>query len=126
VETSRAVLRERLTPLGAKVDEIAVYQTVPGRPTLAHYAALRAGIDAIVFTSSITVRNFINLVGPYLEEFTRGAVVACIGPLTAQTARAYGLQVTILSEQSTAQGLFTALEQYFEDPTLENSGSKSK
>ena len=75
----------------------------PG-PTPATLAAA-AGADAITFTSSSTVTNYLAVAG-------RDSVppfVACIGPITADTARAAGLQVDVVAGEHSIEGLVTAL-----------------
>ena len=90
------VLRER----GATVDDIPVYHTGPApgaRPDL-------RGVDAVTFTSSSTVKNFL-AAGPVPP----GAKVVCIGPITAATAREYGLNVTEVAGSYTEDGIVAAL-----------------
>jgi uroporphyrinogen-III synthase len=108
-DIARATLREDLLSYGAFVDEIPVYQTVCGEPTPAAYAELRAGGDAITFTSSSTVRYFFSLLGDESRIITERAMIACIGPITAKTAREYGLTVHLVAEEYTVPGLLAAL-----------------
>jgi uroporphyrinogen III methyltransferase/synthase len=42
-------------------------------------------------------------------EALRGKIVACIGPVTAQTARSAGLHVDVVANDSTSEGLAEAL-----------------
>jgi uroporphyrinogen III methyltransferase/synthase len=95
-EALAAGLRER----GAVVDEVAAYRTVPAarsRPAL-------SDVDAVTFTSSSTVRGFLQG-GPVPIN----AKVVCIGPVTAETARAHGLTVARVAERYTEDGLVDAL-----------------
>jgi uroporphyrinogen-III synthase len=69
-------------------------------------------VDAITFTSSSTVRNFVALVGQ-VDNLPRRPVIACIGPITAQTARDVGLTVDLIADEYTADGLVSALANYF-------------
>ena len=102
-------LRRGLEGLGAAVREVTLYRTVPPSDADERLAeALESGVDVVTFTSSSTVTNLASL----LEgEVTRlgGAIVACIGPVTAETARKAGLNVEILAEDSTAAGLVDAI-----------------
>src|SRR5439155_1751877 len=80
-------------------------------------AALEAGaVDAVTFTSSSTVRNFVELLGrpatPRLFANGRPAV-ACIGPVTAETARHLGLRVDVMPAAYTAPALAAALARHF-------------
>jgi len=104
-EEAREVLPEMLRKRGAEVDEIAVYRTVMENGELPDFST----IDAITFTSSSTVRNFR---ARYPDEIA-GPVIACIGPITAQTAREAGLQVHVEPKQYTIPALVEALNEYF-------------
>jgi len=108
---ARKTLRHMLAEQGAKVDEIATYRTLPATPDAAALAALE-NADIITFTSSSTVRNFINLVGGRQEalRLLRGAAVACIGPITAGTVEEeLSLQPTVVADEYTMDGLVTAI-----------------
>jgi len=106
-DIAREALAVGLRDRGALVDELVAYRTVPARltPELRH-AVLNAGIDIATFTSSSTVRNFIQALGGLdPAEVLRGAQVACIGPITAQTAHELGLRVDIIATEHTIEGL---------------------
>jgi uroporphyrinogen-III synthase len=108
---ARAALRDLLREGGATVKEVPVYETVLGRPEPDAYTALRAGVDVLTFTSSSTVRSFCELLGEEAFAIARAATVACIGPLTEETARACGLRVDVVAEEYTVPGLLAALEE---------------
>jgi uroporphyrinogen-III synthase len=80
-------------------------------------AALEAGaVDAVTFTSSSTVRNFVELLGRRATArlLANGRpAVACIGPVTAETARDLGLRVDVMPAAYTAPALAAALAQHF-------------
>jgi uroporphyrinogen III methyltransferase/synthase len=97
-------LRER----GAVVDEVTAYTTRLAAPDPAALAELLHGVDAITFTSASTVRGFTNWQVPIGD-----AVVACLGPQTAQAAQAAGLPVHLIAPTHTAAALAGALAQYF-------------
>ena len=107
----RASGARRILPLtlrlhGAKVDEVIAYRAVSADEERARLrAALRSGVDWITFTSSSTVRSFVELSGGEL----RGARLAAIGPITARTARDAGLEVAAIAEMFTSEGLVEAL-----------------
>lgn len=113
-EAARPALREGLLARGFRVDQVAVYRTLPGEGDA---AALRelvgAGIDVATFASSLTVRHFAELArragytGP--AEALGGAVAACIGPLTAQAAAECGLTVAVVAGEATVPALVEAL-----------------
>jgi len=100
---ARDVLPEGLRERGFEVDVVEAYRTVPGRPTEAEQAAVAAA-DVVTFTSSSTVRNFLAVVGDVVPP-----VVACIGPVTADTARELGLTVDVEAAEHTIDGLVDAL-----------------
>jgi uroporphyrinogen III methyltransferase/synthase len=116
---ARPVLPETLIARGARVDEVIAYQAIapPDADVDGLRAALAAGtISALTFTSSSTVRNFAELLGP--AEIAKlggsaGPVIACIGPITAETAREVGLPVHVCPQDYTAQGLAAALIDHF-------------
>ena len=81
---------------------------------------LRAGkIDAVTFTSSSTVKNFfarLEQSGVATDEarmLLEPVLIAAIGPITAQTAREFSLNVAIEAERYTIDGLMTALVKVF-------------
>ncbi|CAN5151284.1 uroporphyrinogen-III C-methyltransferase [soil metagenome] len=104
---ARDVLPRGLRELGATVDEVAAYRTIPdgsgGGGLEAELAADR--IDVITFTASSTVQNWVKLVGTALGI----AEVATIGPITSGTARDLGLPVHLEAEEYTIPGLVAAL-----------------
>jgi uroporphyrinogen-III synthase len=99
-----------LAQQGAVVDDIAVYETRPGRLDERALAELKKGVDAVTFTSGLTVRYFVRMAG---AEFLAQTAVACIGPITAATARDLGLRVDIVAGEYTGAGLVSALARYF-------------
>jgi len=115
---ARPVLPEALRARGAVVDEVIAYRAVPpGEADVAGLsAALEAGaVDAITFTSSSTVRNFVALLGRRATaRLLAGgrAAIACIGPVTAETARELGLRVDVVPPTYTAVALAAALARH--------------
>lgn len=117
------LLREQ----GAQVTDIALYDTVTAEPTPAALAELAEGIDAITFTSPSSVRNFLKIMRRNsnvddaagrktrggLSRIFDGAIVACIGPSTAEAAEAEGLTVDVMPRDYTIEALITAVSDYF-------------
>jgi len=99
----RDVLPDGLRHRGWEVDVVEAYRTTTPVPSeeLAQ-AAPRA--DAVTFTSSSTVSGYVAAVGTHVPH-----VVACIGPVTARTARDAGIDVTVVAEEHTVEGLVRAL-----------------
>ena len=110
-DIAREALAIELQKRGAIVDEIAAYRTLPAQPDPGGLIELQRGVDVITFTSSSTVRNFAALVGR--DDASPDTIIACIGPITANTARELGWRVDVLASEYTMDGLVAALIQYF-------------
>lgn len=104
---ARPVLPERLRAAGGDVVEVAAYRTSVANPGAGRMSRLlRAGeVDWLTFTASSTVRNFRRLV----DVAPGSARVACIGPITADTAREQGFEVDVTAREYTIPGLVRAL-----------------
>jgi len=110
---ARSILPEALQEAGAVVDEVEVYQTVkPAKGKDSLKAILKKGIDVVTFTSSSTVRNFMELVSD--KTVMNGVRVAVIGPITAETARNYGLEPHIIPHEYTIPSLVEAIVEHFQ------------
>jgi len=126
---ARKVLVEKLQRAGAIVEEVAAYRTrgaviddEQGHEVLRLLQAHQ--LDILTFTSSSTVRHFVQ----WLADRAPGAAVspialvthnpqlkiACIGPITSQTARELGLDVQIEASEFTIDGLVEAIVQHEE------------
>ena len=111
-------LRAGLTRTGAQVRRVVAYSTVaPETSRELVSEALDEGVDVVTFTSSSTVRNFVRLLDGDMGRLGDTAV-ACIGPLTAATAKELGLDVRVVAERSTVAGLVDAIDAHYreEDP----------
>lgn len=109
---AREAIIEMLSTAGAVVDVVAAYQTLP--PEAADQERLRALIankqlDAITFTSSSTVDNLCDILGPDAPALLAPLLIASIGPITTATARQRGLRVDLTASQYTVRGLVEAL-----------------
>ena len=112
-DIGRDELADGLSRLGADVRRVTAYRTITP-PDAAQRArdAFAEGIDAVTFTSSSTVRNLLALLDDGAGSGTKmldGPLIACIGPVTASTARELGLRVDIEAEEHTVEGLAGAL-----------------
>jgi uroporphyrinogen III methyltransferase / synthase len=107
---ARDALPDGLRALGAVVDVLPVYETVrePGDGGALAEELLAGRIDAVSFTSSSTVRGFVDLVGRAAAGSGRFAAVV-IGPVTARTAREQGISAIVEADEYTVGGLVTAL-----------------
>ncbi|MFN3649343.1 MAG: uroporphyrinogen-III C-methyltransferase [Armatimonadota bacterium] len=109
---AREVLPEVWRSQGAEVDVVPVYESVSDSSGFAELRQRLAegGVDAVTFTASSTVRNFAREIAP--SELGRAAVV-CIGPITAEAARAHRFPVDAVAEPYTIPGLVATLRRLF-------------
>jgi uroporphyrinogen III methyltransferase/synthase len=115
-ESARAELVRGLEELRATVDEVPIYRAaVPPDASPEVLAGLRAGrIDVATFTASSTVRNLVAMLGDVSALAGDGRpLIACIGPVTADTARELGLTVDVMASEYTVEGLVAALKEHF-------------
>ncbi|WP_283139873.1 uroporphyrinogen-III synthase [Rhizohabitans arisaemae] len=99
-----------LTELGWECDDVTAYRTVRAAPPPApiREAIKGGGFDAVLFTSSSTVRNLVGIAGkPHAVT-----VIAAIGPQTAKTAEEFGLRVDVMADKPSASALAVALAEY--------------
>jgi uroporphyrinogen III methyltransferase/synthase len=99
-----------LIELGWEVEDVTAYRTVRAAPPAAEIreAIKTGGFDAVLFTSSSTVRNLIGIAGkPHATT-----VVACIGPQTAKTAEEHGLRVDVLADKPAVDVLAEGLADF--------------
>jgi uroporphyrinogen III methyltransferase / synthase len=101
----RELLPNALRERGAEVDVVALYETVAETPDSAELERARDA-DFVTFTSSSTVRNFLNA-SP--NGIPAGAKVVSIGPVTSEAAREAGLRVDVEAERHDIDGLVEAL-----------------
>jgi uroporphyrinogen III methyltransferase/synthase len=99
-----------LIDLGWECDDVTAYRTVRAAPPPAPVRdAIKSGkFDAVVFTSSSTVRNLVGIAGkPHPST-----VIAVIGPATAKTAEDHGLRVDVLASKPDVDELVDALADF--------------
>jgi uroporphyrinogen III methyltransferase / synthase len=113
---AREILPRMLRDFGATVDEVASYRSVAPRGDLAELRALLAdgAVDLITFTSSSTVTNFLARLGADAATLLTDVPAACIGPITADTARAAGLRVVVQPATYTIAAFTDAIVQYLQ------------
>src|SRR6201996_861419 len=100
----------RLTDLGWEAEDVTAYRTVRAAPPPApiREAIKGGGFDAVLFTSSSTVRNLVGIAGkPHAVT-----VIGVIGPQTAKTAAEFGLRVDVTAPQPSMTALVEALAEY--------------
>lgn len=104
------VLVAGLKDLGWAVDDVTAYRTVRAAPPAAETreALKGGGFDAVLFTSSSTVRNLVGIAGKPHDT----TVLAAIGPQTKATAEELGLRVDVISPKADVATLVEALAEY--------------
>jgi uroporphyrinogen III methyltransferase / synthase len=108
-QDAREVLPALLEAEGRRVDDVAAYATHAVRDANLRERARET--DVWTFTSAGTVRGFLANV-PEAAQLAGERTVACIGPVTAEAARAGGLPVHVVPEIYTAAGLLAALSEF--------------
>ncbi|MHA2858469.1 uroporphyrinogen-III C-methyltransferase [Paenibacillus lautus] len=114
-DLARRWLPEKLMEMGLHVTEAVIYENVLcGEDDDELLKLLQdGGIHAVTFTSSSTVTNLLKVLkGMGVAEpahLLKESTIACIGPLTAQTAEEAGLHVSLLAEEATVDSLVKAL-----------------
>ena len=114
--TARDILPRTLKQWGAEVDMVQAYRTVPAKGSAAILNGVLAEnkVDMVTFTSSSTVKYFVDLLSPAdLRKFCNAVAVACIGPITKGTAESNRIRVDVLAQEYTVSGLIEAIVEYF-------------
>jgi uroporphyrinogen III methyltransferase / synthase len=102
---ARDVLPDALRERGAEVDVVALYETLAEAPDPEALERARDA-DYLTFSSSSTVRNFVEAAG---DGMPRNARVVSIGPITTEAAREAGLTVDVEASRHDIDGLLEAL-----------------
>lgn len=105
---ARKALSEGLRELGALVDDVVAYETVPDETCATEILDLvqQGKVDIITFTSSSTVRNFLKILeGLNWPKLLENVIVAVIGPVTAREAEKLGLHVDLIPGEYSIPGL---------------------
>ena len=118
-DIGREVIASQLRDAGALVTEVVAYRTVledthrEGDPDI--YGMLLEGrIDVVTFTSASAVRNFVKIYGADpAADLLKRTTVAAIGPVTAEAARQFGIDVTVQPASYTIPGLVEAIAGHF-------------
>lgn len=113
---AREELPSMLREAGIELDVVAAYETRP--VSREDCEALRnqleqGAIDALLLTSSSTVTSLCDALGERAGELLAHTVLATIGPIAEETARARGLRVGVSAEPYTVPALLDALERFF-------------
>jgi uroporphyrinogen III methyltransferase/synthase len=106
---ARDLVPAELTRRGARVDVVEAYRTVIPEDAAARARAIFSSgrkPDWITFTSSSTVKNFLDAAG---RDVLNGVRIASIGPVTSATIRKHGLETTAEAAPFTVDGLVEAI-----------------
>jgi len=120
-KVAREILPEKLREAGAEVVVPPAYETVPISTGADELAKLleTGGIDCVTFTASSTVENFVQAFGEEAARLLSNTQIACIGPITADTARKYDIRVDAEAAEYTIPGLVEAVVDLFAAGLLE-------
>jgi uroporphyrinogen III methyltransferase/synthase len=109
---ARDVLPDALRARGAEVDVVALYETV-AEPLSEVQRTAVAGADYVTFTSSSTVRFFLESFGDGGGAGARSGLsrarLVSIGPVTSATLREHGLEPDVEASRHDIDGLVEAL-----------------
>ncbi|KEO81166.1 uroporphyrinogen-III synthase [Tumebacillus flagellatus] len=114
---ARKQLPQALRAMGLQVEEAEAYRTLPVTEDASDLARkLQAKqIDAVTFTSSSTVTNFVEALKEFpLSDLLAGVTLAAIGPITAETVEKHGFAVDVMPADYTIPGLVEALVRHFQ------------
>lgn len=114
-DIAREILIEELKKLGAVVDNIPIYCTViPKKDQEKLISILKDDhVDMITFTSSSTVKNFIEILGENNKELLADKKIAVIGPITEETAKDLTLKIDVQAKEFTIDGLVDAINKHY-------------
>jgi uroporphyrinogen III methyltransferase / synthase len=104
---ARDVLPDALRARGAQVDVVALYETVAEPVSHEQLQALREA-DYVTFTSSSTVRFFVQAAGADGGLSTNTRIVS-IGPVTTDALRRHGFEPHVQAERHDVDGMIDAL-----------------
>ena len=112
---ARDLIPAELTAAGAEVIAPIAYASAPPVEAAEKLQkALADGLDLLTFTASSTVQNFVALLDTESLILAKQIPVASIGPLTSETAKKLGFNVTVEPKSSTLDELVKAIRNYFE------------
>lgn len=112
-KVARDVIPRELRKAGASVDVVEAYETVVPQSSKIRLRSLmnnpKLRPHVITFTSSSTVKHFVELLGWQDRIQLDGIKFASIGPVTSATLREFGFPVNVEAAEYTIAGLIEAL-----------------
>jgi uroporphyrinogen-III synthase len=120
-KVARDVIPRELRRAGARVHVVEAYETMAPQSSRTRLQSTlknpRRRPHVVTFTSSSTVRNFVDLLGSRQISRLDEMRLASIGPVTSSTLRELGLRVDIQAKEFTIPGLVAAIESCFQSKT---------
>jgi uroporphyrinogen III methyltransferase/synthase len=115
-EVARDVLPDSLRAAGGEVDVVVAYRNLP--PEAKEIERIRSLVDpvegdAVLFTSSSTVQNLFDVLGPDAANRLNALDLFSIGPITTQTAERLGLGVAATSPEQSIESLVATVRAYY-------------
>ena len=110
---------DSLREAGAEVDVVTAYRNLPPEPKAVEriQSLVDPGeADAVLFTSSSTVQNLFDLLGPEAAKQLNALDLFSIGPVTTETAQRLGLGVSATSPEQTIESLAATVRAYYAPP----------
>lgn len=109
-DIARPALPALLMDAGAIVTDLPIYQTkiADNLPERVLSALREKSVDWVTFTSSSTASNLVELLGKE-KDLLKHARAASIGPITSQTMRDLGVEITVEATRSNIDGLVEAI-----------------
>ncbi len=111
---SREVLPSGLREIGARVDAVSVYRTVPADVDWARLGERLAQgeFDALTFASPSAVRHFFGGIDAAAREAAGRCILAVIGPVTGDALRSAGLEPDVVADRAEARALVESLARH--------------
>ena len=109
-KVAREILPEKIKEYGGIIDVITVYETkMPDTRKDEVLNLLKENkIDYITFTSSSTVKNFIEMIDNKIDLLKNVKLVS-IGPITSDTIKSYNIKPSIEAKKFTIEGIIEAI-----------------
>jgi uroporphyrinogen III methyltransferase/synthase len=111
---ARDILPIELKKMGAEIDVVDAYKTVKPVEKANEIKNMLKNkeIDVITFTSSSTVKNFMDYFNDD-KKILKNITIASIGPITAKTVEEFGLKNDIVSDEHTIERFTEKIIEYF-------------
>jgi uroporphyrinogen III methyltransferase/synthase len=125
-DLARDLIPAELAAAGAVIAAPVAYRTVApiGGGDRIRELLTTEEIDAVTFTSSSTVENFLEMVGPDAADLLEKVNVVSIGPLTTLTAERLGLNVAVQPQIYTLEGMMEAMVDFYAESGVRIQGRK--